>query len=471
MEKDLVLIIGLCGESVFLQTDHFHQDGETITIDSMYKEPGGKGYNQAIATKLMETNVAFIGAIGNDDYGKICEDTLKKLGIEAYLIKKEEGTAFATILTDKKGNNQVSVYPGASSLLTKDDIDNYIYLFERANFLLLTYELEEAVLTHIYELAEKYQIKIILNPAPYKNYNQNFLHKAFLITPNLIEAKEMLNTDVSSYFELGEKLKKSNFKNTIVTLGKDGVLLVNEDSNVVIPTIKEKTNVVDTTGAGDTLNGCLVAMLNKGKDLIEAIAYSIFAASLSTEIKYVLPSIPSIKDISNLRVSLDKYNEYKGYLNTRKTVRAFLVNENKQYGMLKIEGKDEFGQRCHLETTGGGIENGELEIETLNREILEETGYNGKIISHLGYLVHEYNLIKRISIASYYLVLVNTKNQDNTKYTNEESSLIKGIKWMNYDELKTNLNQNKYPCDYLVQMRELEALKLLDSYLQEENND
>ena len=49
-----VFVIGLSGESIFLNVDHFHKLGETIHADSLETECGGKGYNQAVALKNLE---------------------------------------------------------------------------------------------------------------------------------------------------------------------------------------------------------------------------------------------------------------------------------------------------------------------------------------------------------------------------------------------------------------------------------
>ena len=41
--------VGLGSESVFLTADHFHAPGETLSAESIFIEPGGKAYNQAVA--------------------------------------------------------------------------------------------------------------------------------------------------------------------------------------------------------------------------------------------------------------------------------------------------------------------------------------------------------------------------------------------------------------------------------------
>ena len=110
--KKKVLVFGLVGDSLFMKTDHFHQPGETIVIDEIHKELGGKGFNQAVAIKKMKVDVGFLGTVGNDEIGMKSKAYLQNLNIDDYIIVKDNAnSSFATILTDNRGNNQVSVYP------------------------------------------------------------------------------------------------------------------------------------------------------------------------------------------------------------------------------------------------------------------------------------------------------------------------------------------------------------------------
>ena len=60
----MLLIPGLCGESVFLSVDHFHRPEETLHAESLRREAGGKGYNQAVAARRAGAEVFFLGAVG-----------------------------------------------------------------------------------------------------------------------------------------------------------------------------------------------------------------------------------------------------------------------------------------------------------------------------------------------------------------------------------------------------------------------
>ena len=270
-----VSVIGICGQSTFLYVDHFHQNGETIFTDNSFKEIGGKGINQAIAAKRTGIEVSFLAAVGDDCDGKLCKELLQRENIKSFLtVKKDMATTFAFVLVDKNGENQVTVYHGAE--LSKEDILSFSQEIKSSNILLLQQEIPKEVNEFAIAVAQEYGIPVVLNPAP-EGLIPDFCGKLFAVTPNKHESR-FVDFD--------------NFEHNVVTLGKDGCLV---DNNIVIPA--SKVDVVDTTGAGDTFNGVMAAMLAKKYSFEDACRYGVCAASLSVTKEYVINAIPYMNDI------------------------------------------------------------------------------------------------------------------------------------------------------------------------------
>lgn len=474
MNKEKLLIFGLCGESVFMKVDHFHEEGETITAHTLYKEPGGKGYNQAVACQKLGIETCFVGCVGDDEFGRLSINYLTKVGVNSKIIVKEkQSSAYATILTDKLGNNKVTVYPGASSLIKVEDINNVEYLFKKYHNVLLQLELSEEIIKRILELCEKYKCRVFLNPAPYKNFIHNMINKQWILTPNYSEAMSLFNGSINdSYEELARKIIDSGYENVVITLGKDGAMIIENNSIEIIPSIViDQSLVVDTTGAGDVFNAGLVCSLLKGNTLKEATIFGIKASCYSIQKPYVMPSIPSLCDVLKDPIyQEDKYFPYQEKNNTRHTVRVFAQNEDGLFGMIRIKGTDEFGKRNHLESAGGGIELGECKLDAVMREVKEEMGYDCKIVSKICTIIHEFNLINRITYANYYYVLVDT-SKCNTSYTESEKELFVGVEWYTLDDLVKELKKSNNNVGKLVHERELLAINELKEYLNRESNE
>ena len=77
-------MIGLCGNSIFMDVDHFHEKGETIRATRVYEEVGGKGFNQGVACRKMGAEVSFLGAIGEDAAGENCKKAAIEYGIKGF---------------------------------------------------------------------------------------------------------------------------------------------------------------------------------------------------------------------------------------------------------------------------------------------------------------------------------------------------------------------------------------------------
>ena len=296
IKKPKIVIVGISGESVFLETDHFHRSGETITAINKVTEPGGKGYNQAVASSVFGADVTFLTTVGNDVYGKYAISYLEDNNIKVkYRALDEIPTAYATILTDKKGNNQVTVFSGASSYLTVKDVELIEDDIKNADYILLQLEVAVEVVTKIMELAAKNNVKVVLNPAPaILPSNHPIYLKADIITPNEIEARDIFNLPVDlDVMQYGEYLQKIISNIAVITLGDKGCLLVSKDYYQYFEGIK--VNAIDTTGAGDIFNAGLVTMLASNKTLEEAIKFALEVSSKSVTTKYVMNSIMLLK--------------------------------------------------------------------------------------------------------------------------------------------------------------------------------
>lgn len=271
-----IAVIGICGNSVFLQADHFHEKGETLTADAVFEEIGGKGINQAVAAARMGAKVSFLGAVGDDADGKKCAAFAKAAEITAYLYeKKDQRTTFAFILTDRHGANQVTVYKGAE--LTEEDLIPFEREIAESDVLLLQHEVPNEVNERAVQLAKKYGVKVILNPAPIRKVSDEMASNLYAVTPN---AQERRGIDLS------------RFQNSITTLGEQGCL-INED--ILLPAIPVQAE--DTTGAGDTFNGVLAVCIAEGMDIVDACKYAVTASGISVSKKHVMGAIPYRQEI------------------------------------------------------------------------------------------------------------------------------------------------------------------------------
>ena len=280
-----LLVFGLCGQSVFLRVPHFHAPGETLHASELFSEPGGKGYNQAVAAARMEAEVVFAGAVGKDADGDLCEERLTREGIASRLIRKPGRTAYASILTDDTGENRVTVYPGV--YLTAEDVGGLEDEFRSAGLLLLTPEISEEAFSEAVRLARKHGVPIVLNPAPFFPWVTPYLRDAWLLTPNRSEACALLSCSPD---DLEDRIASSGFPRMIVTLGADGALCFENGKFTHIPA--PSVRAVDTTGAGDCLNGVLCALLLEGMALPDATKWAVRAASLSVTHAHVLDGMP-----------------------------------------------------------------------------------------------------------------------------------------------------------------------------------
>lgn len=285
-----VAIIGLSGDSLFYSVDRLPKDGETIHANSFYREVGGKGFNQAVALARQGIKVYFLSAVGQDEVGKRCEEYMIQEGVTAVFKKKDDASAIATILRSKDGENEVIVYDGANKCLNLCDLEEFYEYIKLSDAILLTCEIPYDVLKQAITYAKRLKKMIIINPAPYVYDDMSILQDACVICPNKTEVMQMFKL---KEFDLDEivKFKQSyRLKDIVVTLGKEGLALYQDNGFKLIP--GKNVKAIDTTGAGDVFCACMTSMLLEGKDLFSACEYANIEASKSVCKPYVLDAIP-----------------------------------------------------------------------------------------------------------------------------------------------------------------------------------
>lgn len=87
----------------------------------------------------------------------------------------------------------------------------------------------------------------------------------------------------------------------------------------------------------------------------------------------------------------------------RQIVRAIVIDDDRNFYFVRANRDDDFGAATLIETSGGGVEEGEDLPEAIKRELQEELGIESEIICKIGVVSDYYNLIHRHNINNYYL--------------------------------------------------------------------
>lgn len=305
-----ILVVGSLNVDMVMNVDHMPAEGETILCDGMTLVPGGKGANQACAAGRLGTDVAMLGAIGDDDYGALQLKSLSEAGVEVGgLLKKEgqnTGTAFITV--NKSGNNSIVVVPGANSAFRPEDIEANRELIEQCEIMILQLEIPLDTVRYAAKLAKSLGKTVILDPAPVpEHFPEELYEYVDIVKPNETELGMLTGiAEAQKHLtEAAQVLKARGVKNVLVTLGGDGVYINPESGEEIrIPACKVKA--VDTTAAGDSFTAALAAMLLNGESLEAAAEFANRVSAIVVTRKGAQSSIPTIDEVVNYSKELER---------------------------------------------------------------------------------------------------------------------------------------------------------------------
>lgn len=275
--KTKIGVVGSLNMDMSLIADRIPGKGETLMGRELHYAPGGKGANQAYAAARFGADVVMFGCVGDDENGEKLLCNLREAGVDtAHIERVKEVPTGLAVITIGNHDNTIIVLPGANACVDKPYIDRIWNELSAVDVVLLQQEIPEETVTYVIERCHEAQIKIVLNPAPAGALHPAVIDQVDYLTPNEHEAGILFGGNQSLEKLLGQYPEK-----LIVTLGEKGAAVCRKDGKLItVPA--GKVAVKDTTGAGDTFNGILTAMLAEGEPLERALHYSNAGAGLST---------------------------------------------------------------------------------------------------------------------------------------------------------------------------------------------
>ncbi|MDU1203623.1 MAG: 1-phosphofructokinase [Clostridiales bacterium] len=249
--------------------------GHINRVNEEHVYPGGKGINVTRILKNLDNDNIALGFVSGFT-GDYIINSLKELGLKSNFIKVEQG--FTRINVKIKSEEETEIN-GQGPNIKKEELDEFYKVIDQlvdGDILILSGSipscLDEKLYEDIMKRVEHKNIKVVVDAT--KNLLLNVLkYKPFLIKPNNHELAEMFNVELNTTQDIifyAEKLKEMGAQNVLISMGKDGALLVSEDNQVLISSVA-KGEVVNSVGAGDSMVAGFISGYLKSQNYEDAL--------------------------------------------------------------------------------------------------------------------------------------------------------------------------------------------------------
>ncbi len=270
-----VCVVGSINLDLVATVSHLPRPGETLTGAELDHVPGGKGANQAVAAARLGAEVRFVGAVGDDDFGRAATSELRAADVDLSGLQiAGTPTGIALILVDEAGENQIVVVPGANHALDPVGIEP-----GKPDALVCQLEILDEPIEAALRQTDAF---FCLNAAPARPVPGAILERADLIVANSLELEALGSSPMAALFAL--------------TLGAEGALLL-EDGVEVARATPPPVEAVDGTAAGDAFTACLVVSLLEGRDRDEALGRACAAGAIAASRAGAQPSLPTAQEV------------------------------------------------------------------------------------------------------------------------------------------------------------------------------
>ena len=284
--------------------------------------PGGAPCNVLAMLNRLGKKTAFIGKVGNDQFGKMLKEVVEESGTDVSGLAMDEQvhTTLAFVHTFPDGDREFSFYrnPGADMMLTKEEVDPEIIKNARI------FHFGTLSSTHAgVREATRYAIDVAKENGLLVSFDPNLREPLW---ESLDQAKEeilygMSRCDIlkisdnemefmtgTTDYNKGVEMLREQFDIPLicVTLGREGSRAFYKDMIVeAAPFVREDT--IETTGAGDTFEACtLNYILEHGledlteENLKEMLTFANAGASIITTRKGALKVMPKKEEIEKV---------------------------------------------------------------------------------------------------------------------------------------------------------------------------
>ncbi|MDO4416481.1 MAG: 1-phosphofructokinase [Erysipelotrichaceae bacterium] len=250
-----------------IQVDHF-RPGSINRNKSENIYFGGKGINVSTILRELDQESTALGFIAGFT-GKALSDGLNQMGIVSDFITVEKGM---TRINVKMKSDEETEINGTGPLITETDFEtlkNQIRKLQADDILILSGSIPSCMQSDTYEkIIECLPEGVRFIADAEKDLLLKILkYKPFLIKPNNLELAAMFDTEISSEEDIiyyARKLQEKGAVNVLVSMAKDGALLLDEKGGIHRMKAAKGT-VVNSVGAGDSMvAGFLAGWLKTG---------------------------------------------------------------------------------------------------------------------------------------------------------------------------------------------------------------
>ncbi|WP_138515516.1 ribokinase [Rhodoferax bucti] len=288
----MILVAGSANLDFVVRAHHIPAPGETVLGRDFKTFPGGKGANQAVASaRAGGAATHMLLGLGDDAFATPLEHSLQSAGVHLHIVRTPEhptGTAFICVSDDAE--NAITVAPGANAELRPE----HLPALTGFTHLLLQLETPLDTVAAYANAARAQGVQVVLNAAPARALPAELLAHVDVLIVNEGELAVVSGHDGS----IAECLARLAVPTVVVTLGHRGSCARHNGALTLQSAFP--ITPVDTTGAGDTFCGSLVAALSHGQDLAQALRFASASSSIACTRWGAQSSIPDTAEVQAL---------------------------------------------------------------------------------------------------------------------------------------------------------------------------
>ena len=286
----VVLVAGSANLDFVVRAPHIPAPGETVLGGAFQTFAGGKGANQAVAcARAGGVATHMLLALGDDAFAAPIEASLQGAGVTLHTVRPSGvATGSAFICVDDQAENAITVAPGANACLTSAHLPR----LAGYSHLLMQLEIPLEAVTAYALAAQAAGVQVVLNAAPAQPLAPELLAAVDVLVVNEGELRTLAGVQGS----IADCLAHLPCPVVVVTLGARGCV-AREGATFHVQTGFEVL-AVDTTGAGDTFCGALVAGLADHTPMAQALRQASASAALACTQMGAQNSVPTAQAVA-----------------------------------------------------------------------------------------------------------------------------------------------------------------------------